>query len=273
MNSAATYRISSVSAASPDMDEAESRQLVEDIRENGQLVPIVKIGNEVVDGRKRLRACEELGIEPKVIDLSGQDPEQLSYSLNILRTHYTTGQRAMFAARRANLAPRQKKSDLAIARSEKPVTQAEAAGEAAVHISDVAAAKRIRREAAPEVVAAVEAGRLTLHSAKKIVASLPLTEQPAAVESVVRAARGKKRQTPVSALAKLAGTPKRTNASPFRSLAGRMDRGIDQLETAVELLPGFVAEDGDVHNPKWTKRLCAARTVLGRVIDSLRRRA
>lgn len=73
-------RVSNVSAASPDMSDEAYRELVEDIRKHGQLVPIWISNGEVIDGRKRLRACGELGIDPKVIDLSdGQDPAALSY--------------------------------------------------------------------------------------------------------------------------------------------------------------------------------------------------
>lgn len=46
------------------------------------------------------------------------------------------------------------------------VTLAEAAKEAGVSKSGVSAARRLRRTAAPEVVQAVEAGKLTLHAAE-----------------------------------------------------------------------------------------------------------
>jgi hypothetical protein len=51
-------------------------------------------------------------------------------------------------------------------------------------------AKAIRRDAAPEVTAAVEAGKLTLYSAKQLVKMTPKAEPPEAVQKVVTAARG-----------------------------------------------------------------------------------
>jgi len=249
------------------MEESQFQQLIEDIRENGQRVEIVKIGEEIVDGRKRFRACELLGIEPRVIDLSGQDPEQVSYSLNILRTHYTSGQRAMFAARRAKLLKGYRKPD--ISQKGEVVTQARAAQEAGVSVSKIAAAKRIRREGAPEVTAAVEAGRLSLHSAEEIVTSVPIQEQPAIVDRVIKAAQGKRKQTP----AKVLGKTKGFNRSPRRPIAERIERGIAQTETAGDLLLLFMSEDREVHSVAWVKRLCVARTVLSRVIDLLRKRS
>src|SRR5262245_4844857 len=68
---------SPISAASPDMDDAQFNELVEDIRERGQLVPICVANGEVIDGRKRLRACELLNIEPKTVNVSDGDGADL----------------------------------------------------------------------------------------------------------------------------------------------------------------------------------------------------
>src|SRR5262245_24622225 len=97
-----TLHVSALSAESPDMSDPEFKELLEDIRRHGQLVPAVVSNGEIVDGRKRFQACQKLGIELKTIELTG-DPVAAAYALNILRTHYNTSQRAMFAARRATL--------------------------------------------------------------------------------------------------------------------------------------------------------------------------
>jgi hypothetical protein len=54
----------------PPLGDDEFAALVEDIREYGQRVPIVLVDGVLVDGRHRLRACEQLGIEPKVRHLT-----------------------------------------------------------------------------------------------------------------------------------------------------------------------------------------------------------
>lgn len=267
-----TYQISDISAASPEMNARVFQELVESIRDQGQLVPIWKSGDEIIDGRKRLRACILLGIEPVVVDVSpSQDTVAVAYSLNILRTHYTTSQRAMFAESRANMT----KGDGAARRhadqGESPAylnlemqkrSITEAAQEAGVSAGAVNVARAIRRNGAPEVTTAVVAGALTLYSAEQIVKTVPKGAQPAAVVKVVAAAGGG-RQTP----ARVLGKPTE-NRSPVRPLALRMERGLDQLETAIELLAKFVQE-GEVL-AEWVKRLSVARTQLGRIIDAAR---
>lgn len=91
----------------------------------------------------------------------------------MLRTHCTASQRATRAEgpRRKRAAKNCKNAVLDPAgnteKSSQPaaVTVKEASREAGVSESWTYAARRLRRSAAPEVVQAVEAGRLTLHAA------------------------------------------------------------------------------------------------------------
>lgn len=54
-----------IAALLPDMSGEEYGALRDDIRANGLLVPITTHDGQVLDGRHRLRACRELGIEPR----------------------------------------------------------------------------------------------------------------------------------------------------------------------------------------------------------------
>lgn len=84
--------------------EADLPALAEDIRRNGQRVPALAIANgdgelELVDGRRRVRACELAGVEPIVETLpTGTDVFALSVSLNVHRRNLTAAQRAIAAA-------------------------------------------------------------------------------------------------------------------------------------------------------------------------------
>ena len=49
-----------LSAAFPAMPDDEFRELVEDIRANGQLEPGIVLDDMVLDGWHRYRACEDL---------------------------------------------------------------------------------------------------------------------------------------------------------------------------------------------------------------------
>ena len=83
----------------PLMPLHERDALANDISENGQYLPIIAIGKKIIDGRNRYLACRARGIEPLVIDLiAGKDPKKAIASLNYFRKHWTTQERAHFAA-------------------------------------------------------------------------------------------------------------------------------------------------------------------------------
>ena len=75
----------------PVMDEAAFAALVADIAAQGQREPILILDGQVIDGRHRLRACEQLGLEPLVREVSADDgdPFGLVVSLNLHRRHLT----------------------------------------------------------------------------------------------------------------------------------------------------------------------------------------
>ena len=78
----------------PQLSDAEYAELRDDIRTRGLLEPILRKDGHVVDGRHRLRACNELGIEPRFDEYEGADIVAEIFSRNILRRHLTADQRA-----------------------------------------------------------------------------------------------------------------------------------------------------------------------------------
>lgn len=88
----------------PVMSEDEYRALRDDIAENGLRECVVFWKNKLVDGRNRLRACEELGIEASESELDDDvDPVAYVISANLHRRQLKTSQRAMCAAKLAGL--------------------------------------------------------------------------------------------------------------------------------------------------------------------------
>ena len=59
-----SYSLHPAAELFPVMDEAAFAALVADIATHGQREPILIHNGQVIDGRHRLRACEQLGIEP-----------------------------------------------------------------------------------------------------------------------------------------------------------------------------------------------------------------
>lgn len=93
-----------VSEIFPSMPPAEFDALVADITANGLREPIHIMGDSIVDGRHRYRACLQAGVEPQfVVVPDGTDLNALVISLNLRRRHLNESQRAMVAARLANL--------------------------------------------------------------------------------------------------------------------------------------------------------------------------
>lgn len=90
-----------LSAVFGDMSAADFKELVNDIRMNGQLDPITVIGTEVIDGWHRYRACMEVGVEPIVEDYVDEmgSVESLVLTRNLHRRHSSAEERARAAAK------------------------------------------------------------------------------------------------------------------------------------------------------------------------------
>ena len=87
----------------PLIDGREFDDLVADIRANGLIEPIVVFEGMVLDGRNRMRACIAAGVPYVIEPFAGTDPVAFVVSVDLRRRHMTERQRAMVAARLANL--------------------------------------------------------------------------------------------------------------------------------------------------------------------------
>ena len=86
----------------PMMSRMEYEGLRDDIKTNGQMVPIIIHENQILDGRNRFKACHELDVPP-VMELfseysyTGSDPLSFVISNNLHRRHLSSSQRACLA--------------------------------------------------------------------------------------------------------------------------------------------------------------------------------
>lgn len=92
-----SYELHPLAELIPPMSEDEFADLLADIRANGLRSPITLYEEKVLDGRHRLRACEELGFSPPTVQFDGEDPTAFVISMNLRRRNLTTGQRAAAA--------------------------------------------------------------------------------------------------------------------------------------------------------------------------------
>jgi ParB-like chromosome segregation protein Spo0J len=86
----------------PMMSGTDWAEFVESVQRDGLVHPIelTHDGEMLVDGRNRLQACRDLGIEPTFVRLPEMTEEQLLnriISANLSRRHLDTGQRALLA--------------------------------------------------------------------------------------------------------------------------------------------------------------------------------
>ena len=87
----------------PLLAEDHLQELARDIKAHGLLDPIVLHDGKILDGRCRYLACQIAGVIPRFEVYAGADPLGLIVSCNIRRRHLNESQRAMVAARLADL--------------------------------------------------------------------------------------------------------------------------------------------------------------------------
>lgn len=177
----------------PEMDAPALAGLTADIAANGQREPILILDGQVIDGRCRLRACEQLGIEPLVRHLGATvvgDPYVLAVSLNLHRRHLTESQRATVAARLETADRGRPHKDANW--HDLPVTRDDAAKLLNVGVRSVARAAKVLQDGIPELVAAVDQGEVAVSTAADL-ARLPadtqrevLTRTPDEIRAIAR---------------------------------------------------------------------------------------
>jgi hypothetical protein len=91
-------KIHALCAVFPPMRTKEFEALKDDIRRNGVRQPVITLDGQVIDGRHRVRACEELGIACPTTPWTGVgEVETLVLSLNVTRRHLSKSQLAATA--------------------------------------------------------------------------------------------------------------------------------------------------------------------------------
>src|SRR4051812_5366204 len=87
----------------PVLEGDELAELVGDIRSNGLHSPITLYDGKILDGRNRYLACLEAGVSIETKPYIGDDPLGFVLSANLHRRHLNESQRAMVAAKLADM--------------------------------------------------------------------------------------------------------------------------------------------------------------------------
>lgn len=160
---------------------AEFGDLVEDIRKNGLVSPIILFQGLILDGRNRHKACSKLLADGAfefhaafhLKRFNGTDAEALDYveSLNVKRRHLTSSQRAyavasMIALRTGGPPARTGNS------RENEATVSDAAASAGVSAFMVIAAQRLRASCPEHICKMIEEGSVTVAAAQRVAGNL-----------------------------------------------------------------------------------------------------
>lgn len=162
----------------PLIEGEDFAELVKSVQRDGLLNPIILFEGKILDGRNRYRACKEAGapfFKGQILEFHGNAPEALDYveAQNVNRRQLTPSQRAMAAASLATLRRGLGKEQSGDAHA---VTVDEAADRLGVSPFLVKQARKVRKEATPNIVSMVERGDLALAAANKV-ANLPRAQQ------------------------------------------------------------------------------------------------
>lgn len=144
----------------PMMTDRELSALAEDINQNGLQNKIILHEGKILDGRNRFEACRMAGVTPEYEDFNGVDPMRTIISLNLRRRHLDESQRAVVAARVANMTHGGDRKSNQEANMPLEISQAEAAELFNVSERTIRTVKAIEREA-PERIADIESGEMT----------------------------------------------------------------------------------------------------------------
>ncbi|HUY37092.1 MAG TPA: hypothetical protein VMV69_30535 [Pirellulales bacterium] len=173
----------------PLMSESELGVLAADIAAHGQREPIHTFEGRILDGRNRFNACRKANLEPRFVAWEGAGPAlAFVVSMNLHRRHLNESQRADIAAKLSTLTRGgdrrgDQSANLRFENDTPEVSIAQAAELLNVSERSVDFARRVRQRGHEALLAAVEAGQVSVSDAAKV-AEKPKDIQQAAVDAV-----------------------------------------------------------------------------------------
>lgn len=160
------------------LDEEHLHELADDIREHGQQMPIEVFDGQILDGRRRWKACKMANVIPKTVEVDPDDPVAYVLSLNLQRRHLTTSQATDCAARATALWDKLKeeakerkreggrhKDVENLPQADKGKTRDKIGRMFGVSGRNVAKAQKIHEEGIPELSEALREGKVSVNNA------------------------------------------------------------------------------------------------------------
>jgi hypothetical protein len=153
----------------PVLGEESLWELAQDIREHGLLDPVVLHDGKILDGRCRYMACKMVRVECRYENFVGGDLLGYIVSRNLHRRHLTGSQRAMAAARIA---------DMKVGANQHSVGMPIGGASDLLNVGQrsVSRARTVLHQGSSELVQAVERGDITVSAAAEI-SHMPAQQQ------------------------------------------------------------------------------------------------
>jgi ParB-like chromosome segregation protein Spo0J len=181
------YEAHPLAAVFPMMDEDAFQAFKEDIRVNGVHEWGTLYEGKILDGRNRYRACCELGIEMTFGEVESCEPEYIAkfdpvafvISHNLHRRHLSESQRAMVAAKLADMTQGRPSKE----KGPNGTLIEDASKMLNVSERSTKRAKKVLSSGSEEVQQAVEIGELPVSVAADFVKKVPDKQEQAAIAS------------------------------------------------------------------------------------------
>jgi ParB-like chromosome segregation protein Spo0J len=216
----------------PPMGDTELEELADDLTAHGQREPIVIYKDQILDGRNRNTALGKRDLPINYTIFSGSDLDAAAFvvSMNVHRRHLDESQRAVIAAKIANLGEGRPNETA----SKEAVSQSDAAALVNVSRSAVQWAATVLREGAPEVVEAVQRGEMSVAAAAVIVKQ-PAEEQKCALELPKLSRQAAVRKMRAASAKPAQDTPRRFHVptTPASARAGAAEKELARMPSAV----------------------------------------
>jgi ParB-like chromosome segregation protein Spo0J len=171
----ATLEFHELAGLFPMMTGDDAKALGDDIKANGQHEPIIMFEEKILDGRNRYLECIRVGVKPTFRPYLGDDPTAFVVSLNLKRRHLDETQRAMVAKKIETVkhgGDRKSDQDANL-----HVDRATAAKMLNVSERSVANASTVIEKGTPDLVSAVEQGKVSVSAAADFAKEVPPLDQ------------------------------------------------------------------------------------------------
>ena len=174
----------------PMMSDEAIKATADDIAQQGLLVPIIIFEGKILDGRNRRIACKIAGVTPTYEEYSGNNPLGFVVAHNLHHRHLTESQRAMVAAKLANLENGTNRHILGSSIDEARISQPAAAAMLSVSVPSVTRAKAVVEHGTDELNNLVTTGQVSVNAGSYF-AKLPQAEQAAITAGGAEAVKAK----------------------------------------------------------------------------------